>query len=232
MTTAIRTAVFLALAGMTTALCHIFPNAAMNPEAGVVMRLPLYVPGLDSEEVPVSEEEAYWLPDDTESVKRLYYPIGVPDEMKRWAGLAATLILAGSDKRSLHRPEVCQTAQGWSIAKREVVKVETGGGPLEVMDLHLQRKMEGGDGNPVNVRAHYIYWWVGRDVSTPYSWQRLLLSALNNIFRNVNDRWAYPSVMVYVLSDGAKAEATARERAFDFVREYAPTFQKSLGATE
>ncbi|MCB1098069.1 MAG: exosortase-associated EpsI family protein [Verrucomicrobiae bacterium] len=225
-----RTVIFVMMAATTVGLCHVFPNAAMNPEAGIVMRLPEVVPGQDGEEIPVSEEEKYWLPGDTETVKRRYFPYGASEEMKSWASLSATLILSGGDKRSLHRPEVCLTAQGWSIPKREVVKLDTGGGPLEVMDLHLVREAETQDGRTVKIRAHYVYWWVGRDVSTPHAWQRIMLSAANNIFRNINDRWAYPSVMVTVLGEGAEAEGAARERAFDFIRQYAPTFQKSLGA--
>ena len=100
------------------------------------------------------------------------------------------------------------------------------------MDLHLTRQIEAEDGRTHKIRAHYVYWWVGRDVSTPHSWQRLLLSAANNIFKNVNDRWAYPSVMVTVIGDGPEADAAARERAFEFIRKVAPTFQKSLGAQE
>ena len=59
------------------------------------------------------------------------------------------------------------------------------------------------------------------------------------MFRNVNNRWGYPSVMAYVDLEGAdtpekvaEAEEVARERVFDFIRNYAPMFQKSLGAED
>ena len=54
------------------------------------------------------------------------------------------------------------------------------------------------------------------------------------MFRNINDRWGYPSVMVLadlrLPADEGMEEAA--QRAFDFIEEYAPKFQKSLGAVE
>ena len=53
------------------------------------------------------------------------------------------------------------------------------------------------------------------------------------MFRNVNDRWGYPSVQVMVDPVYSREEGReeARERALEFIRDYAPGFQKSLGAT-
>ena len=44
------------------------------------------------------------------------------------------------------------------------------------------------------------------------------------------ERWAYPSVMVWV--DNRTEEGEAQERAYNFIRKYAPDFQKSLGAQD
>ena len=98
--------------------------------------------------------------------------------------------------------------------------------------LHLSKKVTPQDSEAYTLKAHYIYWWVGKNISTPHSLKRILLSALNNIFKNTNDRWAYPSVMVYSLANDKNAENEARQRGLDFIKEYAPTFQKSLGAIE
>lgn len=230
-----RTLVVLILGGVTIALCSLFPNAALNPESGVILRLPESIPGYISEEVEMSEQEKYWLPDDTLNIKQSYSFSNAANELEAFdQNFSASIILSGADKRSLHRPEVCMTGQGWSIntAETKVVKLETEGGPLEVMDLCLSRTAEGGNGESVVIKAHYVYWWVGRDVSTPHSYKRILLSAINNVFKNTNDRWAYPSVMVKSIGNDKEKDEAARERAFDYIRKYAPTFQKSLGAKE
>ncbi|MGJ8676113.1 MAG: exosortase-associated EpsI family protein [Akkermansiaceae bacterium] len=228
----IRTITVLVLGGATLALCYLFPNAAANPEAGVIMTLPDRIPGYTSEIVPVSDIEKKWLPADTTSLKRSYKSIYAENGLQKFnEAISATLILSGADaQRSLHRPEVCMNGQGWTINKREVVKLDTEGGPLEVMDLHLSRENRTETGEKYVIKAHYIYWWVGKNDSTPYYMRRIILSSMNNIFKNVNDRWAYPSVMVYAVGDDKKVQQESRQRAFEFIKRYAPTFQKSLGA--
>ncbi|MGE9268490.1 MAG: exosortase-associated EpsI family protein [Verrucomicrobiales bacterium] len=240
----IRTIIFVLMAGVTVGLCQLFPNAATNPEAGLVMWLPSDYRGLVGTREEMSPQEIQWLPEDTTQLKMVYRdPLG-PDEglESLYRSISATLILAGADPRSLHRPEVCMPAQGWQIVKREVVPVETEGGPLEVMDLHLLRywQKENGDfylddeGNKIKQRAHYVYWLVGRDGSTPHYWQMKLQGFMNNAFKNINDRWGYPSVMIWVderLGD-ERGEEVARERYVEFIREVAPHYQKSLGAVD
>jgi len=239
-----RSGVMLAMVGITLGLCTLFPNAAENSEAGMVMRLPGQdeVAGHIGFKLEISKEEEVWLPADTGLLKMIYYPKNFREtthEEAREDSLLASLILSGNDRRSLHRPEVCLKAQGWRIADREPVKLEIGGHKLEVMDLWLRRQDPLPDGTVKARRAHYVYWWIGADTSTSSDFQRILITVLDNMFRNVNNRWGYPSVMAYVDLEGAdtpekiaEAEEVARERIFDFIRNFAPKFQKSLGAED
>tara|TARA_B100000900_G_scaffold413800_1_gene438673 strand:+ start:121 stop:759 length:639 start_codon:yes stop_codon:yes gene_type:complete len=191
---------------------------------------------------PVTKEEKKWLPEDTGILKMLY----VPRESKASneteateAGISASLILSGTDRRSLHRPEVCLRAQGWRIAGKEVVDVSVGDQKFRVTDFTIVRKLNEKDGVIRNIRAHYFYWWIGAKRSTPSDFERILFTVLDNMFKNINNRWGYPSVMVYAeleegmtLEEIQESDKKARERALNFVRQYAPMFQKSLGATE
>ncbi|HBM78002.1 MAG TPA: hypothetical protein DD438_07815, partial [Verrucomicrobiales bacterium] len=149
---------------------------------------------------PVTKEEKKWLPEDTGILKMLY----VPKESKASneseateAGISASLILSGTDRRSLHRPEVCLRAQGWRIAGKEVVDVSVGDHKLSVTDFTIVRKLNEKDGVIRNIRAHYFYWWIGAKRSTPSDFERILFTVLDNMFKNINNRWGYPSVMVY-----------------------------------
>lgn len=225
-----KSALVLVLAGTTIGLCVAFPNAATDPETGMVMSLPDRIAGCSTYEPPVSDEEKKWLPADTGILKRMYYPVTAVDaEEARARSIVATLILSGTDRRSLHRPEVCLDGQGWEIWKREVETLSIGDETLDVMDFHLRKKVHREDGTLEQVRAHYIYWWIGKSTSTPSDFERILITVMDNMFRNVNNRWGYPSVMVNVdLSKGEAAEEESRQRAFDFIREFAPLFQKSL----
>lgn len=231
-----KTGTFVAMALATVLACKVFGDSETNPVAGVVVWLPDELVGYEIDTGVMGEEEKRWLPADTTFLKRVYVEDWLPEQDARFRALSATLIVAGADSRSLHRPQVCLTAQHWTIEKREVVRLETRGGPLEVMDFHLVRSVRNQDGSarrdvngePLQLRAHYIYWWIGPDASTPSDEERVWLEVWNSILKGRKERWAYPSVMVWV--DDRKEEGEARDRAFDFIRKYAPDFQKSLGA--
>ena len=240
----VRSVVVLLLVSTTIGVCVLFPNAAENSEAGMILELPArdQVPGYLGYERPISKEEKKWLPGDTGILKMLYVPKKSTASNEAEAseeGISASLILSGNDRRSLHRPEVCLRAQGWRIAGKETVTLSVAGQDLKVMDFTLRRKVNEEDGSVRNVRAHYVYWWIGASRSTSSDFERILFTVLDNIFRNVNNRWGYPSVLVYADLEGKKtpgeitdADEEARKRAFSFIQQYAPMFQKSLGAIE
>jgi hypothetical protein len=129
----------------------------------------------------------------------------------------------------LHWMSVCLEAQGWDIWKKEPVNITIGGGTLLVMDCWLRCK-DPHDGSLKESRAHW-----GRGTSKPSDLERILISIYDNMFRSLNKRWSYPSVLVNVYLEGAttgeeldKAEKKSRERSFDLSQRHAPQFQKSL----
>lgn len=237
-----RAIVFVGLGAATILLCHIFPNAATNPETGMVMWLPESIPGSDGREIPISEEEKKNLPSDTTILRRTYLELGYSEDWATYRQLTASLVLMGSDRRSLHEPEFCLRGLGWQLSPGRVVRVETRKGPLEVMELELKRWLRRADGslvrdaqgNKIRIRGYYYYWWVAKSDSTPHSKVRIARAALNSMFRNVNDRWGYPSVQVLIdpRLPAEEGSAEARKRAQEFIAAYAPEFQKSLGAEE
>jgi len=236
-----RTIVFILMAGATIASCFLFSNPATNPESGVVVWLPEEIPGYVVEEGVMGPQEKQWLPLDTTYWGMSYREKNLPENLSKFRAIKMTLIVAGTDSRSLHRPQVCLGAQGWVIEKREVVTLETIGGPLKVMDFHLTRFrrnedrsiMLNKDGEKIRQRAHYVYWWIGPDHSTPDDKERVWRSTLNSIIKGRNERWAYPSVMTWVEEwRGEEGVQDAKNRAYEFIKQYAPGFQKSLGAQD
>jgi hypothetical protein len=125
MTLTVRTAIFAAMAAVTLACCLSFSNPPTNPKAGVVVWLPEEIPGCSGERSVMGPMEEKWLPQDTTFLKMTYKERWLPLRQAEFRALNATLIVAGSDSRSLHRPEVCLHAQGWSIRKREAVHLDT-----------------------------------------------------------------------------------------------------------
>lgn len=224
----------LVMSAGTLAACYLSPELSAGNEAGVVMTLPertsLFI---GRSEEPDAVEKTL-LPADTHIVKMRYATPREPQERDR---VDVTLVLAGAERRSIHRPEVCLDGQGWTILEQQVVPVELPSGRvLEVKDLLIEREWLDDAGGRRMLRAHYVYWFVGADVSTPHNWTRVWLSSWDNVLRHVNHRWAYPSLTAWVTEDWDPALTGQRQRSSEhtleliknLIRELAPGFQKGL----
>lgn len=227
-------AAMLVMTTLVLAVCRLSPELSAGNEAGVVMTLPertsLFI---GRSEKPDTVEKTL-LPADTQIVKMRYATPRPPEERDR---VDVTLVLAGAERRSIHRPEVCLDGQGWTILEQRVVPVElTSGRVLEVKDLLIEREWLDDAGGRRMLRAHYVYWFVGSDVSTPNNWTRVWLSSWDNVLRSVNHRWAYPSLTAWVTEDWDPALTGQRQRTSEqtleliknLIRELAPGFQKGL----
>jgi uncharacterized protein DUF3485 len=230
-----RAIILAVLCGMTILLCQFSPQPKGGSEAGVLKELPMVAGGFVGESVLPSDKERKLLPADTIIVKRDYHTPG--HAIKALDIVHASLVIAGNDSRSIHRPEVCLDGQGWTITDSRVREVKLlSGEVLSVRDLAIQREVLLGNGTKLPLRAHYVYWFVGADITTTSNFERQLLSFRDNILRNTNHRWAYPSVMAYVTAGLPPGQSRQRMRSDEetvemllgFVRALAPKFQKNL----
>lgn len=156
---------------------------------------------------PMAYGEWRALPRDTVIFKKQYFH-NDDEDLSVYAGV----VLSGSDRSSIHRPELCMPSQGHSIESRELIEIPLEGrDPLQVMILNLSRRLPNG----VMFHSYYAYWFVGHNVETPHHMERMLLMATDRIFRNVSHRWAYISL------SGPKAGIDSREH-HDTLREVVP----------
>lgn len=215
---------FLLLLGGAIAVCSIARPAATVSEAGVVMQWPDEVMGFTGKKEEPSEGELALLPEDTEFAKMFYTnPEG--------ESISAQIVLSGVEHRSIHRPEICLTGQGWSVKSGEVVQVPLASGHnLDVMVLDISRPVTLRNGTVTEVPALYAYFFVSRDAQTPRHYERIALTNMDLLFNNRSHRWAYVIAMTQVL-EGLKPGGKSREEALqfikDFFREAAPHFLKS-----
>lgn len=233
-----RAFILFVLCGTTMLLCQFSPQPKGGDEAGVLAELPMVAGSFVGESETPGERERELLPADTIIVKRMYRTPGRSTAARDLAH--ASLVITGNDSRSIHRPEVCLDGQGWTLVGSQVRTVKLlSGQELSVRDLSIAREVLLNDGRKLLVRAHYVYWFVGADVSTPSNLERQLLTFRDNVLRNVNHRWAYPSVMARV-TQGLTPEMTGeRVRSdeetvamlLDLIRVLAPKFQKNLMPT-
>ena len=219
-----RTATLVALSAATIWLCRESAPPNIAPEAGVVMDLPTLVGEYWGTSEPVSPSELALLPADTEFEKKIYQDLS-------GNSLTAQVVLSGGEKRSIHRPEVCLPGQGWLIQSGEVVPITLANGrTLDVMKLTLNREIETAPGERKNLKSYFLYWFVGKDTTTPYHWVRLAQTNWDMVTKKLQHRWAYVIVSAPVLEEfkpGAKTDQQTLDMLKDFIRQSVPKFQLS-----
>lgn len=198
--------------------------------AGAVARvlLPERVAGFSSEALPPAPEEKTNLPADTTFGKRVY-------RAEDGFVALATVVLMGTDRTSIHKPQFCLTGQGWGIERTELVTVAVarggeGGGTgaayeLPVMKLTTTKRVEV-DGQVVVRRGIYVYWFVADGRVTAQHWERMWWMARELVTTGVLQRWAY----VTFFADCAPGEEEATfERLKQLIAGAVPEFQLAGG---
>ena len=219
-----RSGILAVLAAITLWLCRESAPPDIAPEAGVIMDLPTLVGEWWGTEEPVSPSELAMLPGDTQFAKKIYQDL-------RGDTLTAQVVLSGGEKRSIHRPEICLPAQGWTIRSGEVVPITLANGrTLEVMKLTLTRQVEVAPGENRTLKSYFLYWFVGKDTTTPYHWVRLAKTNWDMVTKKLQHRWAYVIVSASVFEgfrSDAKTDQQTLDTLKDFIQQAVPKFQLS-----
>jgi hypothetical protein len=200
------------------------PPLNVQSQAGVVMELPVIVGDYLGKKGEITKVELDILPKDTEFARRYY-------DDSHGNQINCSIVLSGAEQRSIHRPEGCLTGQGWSIVGQEYIPIPLlSGHRLVARKLSLTRQVTDPNGGTIIVRAFYVYWFVGQNVSTPSEVERVLLSNWDRVVHNRAHRWAYVSFFSYITEnlrpDGLNAEQT-QALLVDFTKQIVPTFQIS-----
>jgi hypothetical protein len=194
-------------------------TSVMAESSGLEVELPEDILDYDSEPLPTQEIALDYLPKDTSFGQRLYT---APDG--RW--IIANVVLMGTDRTSLHKPQFCLEGQGWKIndhASKELsIPMERPYAyDLPVMKL-LASKVIIDQGQQVPARGVYLYWFVARDELTAKHWQRMWWMARDLFRTGVLQRWAY--VSYFAMCSPGQEEATL-ERMKKLIVASVPEFQ-------
>lgn len=219
-----RELVVVLMAGITLYACHEGGTSKSVSESGILMNLPDQLLGMLGTPMTPSEGEKAILPKDTEIAKMQYK--GYPTDI-----LSAQIVLAGGEKRSIHRPEICLPAQGWTIEGSSVIPVELSNGHIiHVMRLTASRPILLNSGAKTQLKNVFYYWFVGHGVTTPYHLQRILMTNFDMVFHNTNHRWAYVVISAPVLDGlvpGGKNIGQTDDMMKKAVSELAPKIMKN-----
>lgn len=129
--------------------------------------------------------EKQQLPGDTQFLKYRYvHPGG--------RAMIASIVLGGSERNSIHRPQRCLVAQGFQITASTVERIDLPGrGPLQVMQLDTLYHRPAAGGRTTAVPIPYAYWFIGQDRETPYHLVRMFWLAWDRVWHSVAHQWAY-----------------------------------------
>lgn len=220
----VRSGILLGLAGIAFYFTRQNPDATSTMESGVRMDLPERVGAFTGKSAEVSDSERVILPKDTEFAKMLYTSFGGEQ-------INCQIVLSGGEKRSIHRPETCLPAQGWTKKTSGMIPIKLSDGrKLEVMKLVISRPVEVRPGETRELTSLFIYWFIGKNVTTPYHWYRILHTDWDRVVHGVTHRWAYVIVSAPVLQgfvSGGKNQEQTLESLKDFISEVAPEIMVS-----
>lgn len=208
----------------------LLPKVANSTPQGIALILPDYVGSWYGADQKISELELRVLAKDTEFARKLYTD-GLGNQV------FVSIVLSGHDlDNSIHRPERCLPAQGWSIADSRVVAlpvVEGAPKALEATRLHNMRKVPAKDGGTVPVYSLTYYWFVGWKISTPSHLERTYIDIKDRILYGYNQRWAYITVASTITKDLQKFGKDEKETdamLLDFIGQLLPQIRE--GGTE
>lgn len=181
--------------------------------------LPERVLDFTSTNVPESDVELGYFPKDTSFVERWYTS---PDDLP---GISATIILMGTDRTSIHRPEYCLAGQGFSCDEKEVVNIPVGGSnlyQLPVAKWKVSRLVQQSDGQNVKISGIYVFWFVADKEQTTgiVPFQCYLVRDL--LLKGVLQRWAY--ISYFAPCQPGQEDATF-ERVKKLIAASVPDFQ-------
>ena len=197
------------------------PKVANSTPQGIGLALPTYVGTWYGENQKISEQELQVLAKDTEFARKLYTDA-------RGNQIFVSIVLSGHDlDNSIHRPERCLPAQGWSIADSRVVSIPLAGATneLKATRLHNVHKAALKDGGTVQIYNLTYYWFIGSKISTPSHLERTYMDIRDRILYGYNQRWAYITVASTITKDlqrFGKDEKETDEMIQDFLRDLLP----------
>lgn len=167
------------------------PGVKTRPLSGsrnLEVLLPETLTGYQSEALTQPAVVTNSLPPDTSYGQRLYR---AGDGFQ----CVANVVLMGSSRASIHKPQICLVAQGWNIndasSHEEPVRMDRPVAyDLPVMRLDASRPAQL-EGQTVTQKGVYVYWFVDADRFTAQHTRRFLWMARDMVLKNELDRWAY-----------------------------------------
>src|SRR3984893_3174181 len=204
-------------------LVFLIPKDVKLQAAAINPLLPEFVGDWQGADQSVTQVERDSLGPDTRFVKKLYTK-GVDQ-------IYVSIVLSGPDvNTSIHRPERCLPAQGWTVVDSKRVSVPLRAGTLGATRLENIRNVSPEKGRTVNVRSLDYYWFVGRSDVTPSHYERTWIDIRDRVLKGCNQQWAYVTVASTITKDlriFGHDEKQTDDLVREFIRDLVPELHKA-----
>ena len=180
--------------------------------------LPDWVAEYSSTNAEPTAIELEMLPQDTSFGRRYYF---APDQT--WFQLG--VVLMGTDRTSIHKPEFCLEAQGWHIKERQTaILAMSQPHPylLPVRKFITSRTTSHTGGGNETWSGIYVFWFVSENRVTASHWERINSITWDLLSKGILPRWAYISCFAPCRPGNEEATFHRVER---FLANAVPEFQ-------
>jgi hypothetical protein len=183
--------------------------------------MPESAPGYTSTIVTNSEAVLGVLPKDTSFRVRAYAA-----EDNFWVSMTA--VLMGSDRTSIHRPDICLPGQGWAIdvthsGQVMIPMTQPVAYDLPVNRIFASKQFADESGKSQTYRSIFIYWFVdGNHLTASANEWKLWWMPRDLLLHGTLQRWAY--ISAFAICAPGQEEATF-ERMKKLIASTVPEFQ-------
>jgi len=184
----------------------LLPRTSQSSPAGIALALPNYLGDWVGEEGTVTDREREVLAKDTQFARKNYTNVAGDK-------ISVSIVMSGDDMTtSIHRPERCLPAQGWTLqsSERRGLPIATGK-MLDVTKLRDVRAVELPNKSRATLRNVNYYWFVGYHDMTASHLTRTGLDLRDRLLHGYNQRWAYVTVTANVSEHLWRPERTEDE---------------------
>ncbi|MEI6341217.1 MAG: exosortase-associated EpsI family protein [Verrucomicrobiota bacterium] len=185
--------------------------------------LPVRVDGYATSVEAIPRLELDYLPPDTSYGRRIYEPrSGKPR-------IQASVVLMGTDRTSIHRPEYCLTGQGWNIRTKRAMTVEVRQPrpyplPVQRYDMRFTGMSAG---RPAERSGIYVFWFVADGQLTNSHLERQWWLIRDLLLGQVLQRWAY---VAYFADCNPGEEEATYEAIVSLIQASIGDFQLTAGS--
>ena len=185
-------------------LVWLVPNTGKFQVSRLIEELPENILNRLGVDLEISQLERKTLAPDTTFVRKRYYQ---PVRENASPHIDVSVVFSGKDiNNSIHRPEVCLRAQGWSFLSEKYVTIQAGDKLVPFKEIVCARQRVATDNAPdknskgeviVDKRIQY-YTFVGAEKIVAGHYERTWEDMKMRVLRGTDQQWAYTTISMDV----------------------------------